>query len=276
MSYKPDEATLVAYHYGELDGEELKKVEHFLQQNPVERKRMEEWQQARAVMGGLKDKEVIAPPLVFGDRQRSIWNERYMRMTMSIAASFLVILVTARLLNLSASVSEGEFRIGFGEPAPKEIPVSVLDEQKVKQMIRASLFENNESQKDSWMDERKQLEEAIQKNLNASSGKIDRMVKTASAGQEAEVKQFVSQLQTDNLKLMRDYLQLSTTSQKEYVENLLVDFSKYLQEQRKQDLQYFQASMSNMKDNTDQFKKDTEQILTSLITNKRPDNLRSN
>ena len=276
MRYKPDEATLIAYHYGELEGEELKKVEVFLQQNPEEKRRLDEWQQARFVMASLQDKEVIAPPLVMGNNQRSIWQERYVRMTMGIAASFLVLLVTARLLNLSASINEGEFKIAFGAPVQKEVLAPGLDEDKVKQMIQTSLQEQNAKQETTWLDERKRMEESIQKNLNANSGKIDRLVSTASAGQEEQVKQFVSQLQTDNLKLMREYLQLSTTSQKEYVENLLVDFSKYLQEQRKQDLQYFQASMTNMKDNTDQFKKDTEQILTSLITNKRPDNLRSN
>jgi len=52
-----------------------------------------------------------------------------------------------------------------------------------------------------------------------------------------------------------------------YVENLLVDFSKYLQEQRKQDLVFFQSRMSSIEKNSSQFKQETEQILSSIISN---------
>ena len=43
MNYKPDEATLIAYLYGELDSEGCKQVEEYLLENPEERKRMEVW-----------------------------------------------------------------------------------------------------------------------------------------------------------------------------------------------------------------------------------------
>jgi hypothetical protein len=92
------------------------------------------------------------------------------------------------------------------------------------------------------------------------------MKNTSQASQE-QVKLFVSGLQNDNLKLMKDYLQLSSTEQKKYVENLLVDFSKYLQEQRNQDLKLFQTRVNSIEKNTDLFKQETEQIITSLISN---------
>jgi hypothetical protein len=66
---------------------------------------------------------------------------------------------------------------------------------------------------------------------------------------------------------MKDYFQLSTVDQKKYMENMLVDFSNYLQEQRKQDLQFVQAKVSSLEKNNNQFKQETEQILTSLISN---------
>ncbi len=92
------------------------------------------------------------------------------------------------------------------------------------------------------------------------------MQASATASQE-QVKSFVAQLQTDNLKLMKDYIQLSSAGQKEYIENLLVDFSSYLQEQRKQDWQLVQTRVNTIEKNTDQFKQETEQLLTSLISN---------
>jgi len=66
---------------------------------------------------------------------------------------------------------------------------------------------------------------------------------------------------------MKDYFQLSAADQKKYMENLLVDFSSYLQEQRKQDLQFVQTKVNSLEKNNNQFKQETEQILTSLISN---------
>jgi len=264
MNYKPDEATLISYHYGELEGEELKKVEEYLLRHPDERKRLAEWKDSRSIMSGLRDKEVIAPPIFFGDNQRSIWRETYVRMSIGIAASLLVVMVAARLMGLSATYKTGELRIAFGSQPVVEAPT--LNEDKVASMIQASLEENNNALQAGWDEDREKLESSIRDNINSSSKRIDMLVRQASAGQQAQVKDFVSQLQADNLKLMKDYLQLSSKGQKEYVETLLVDFSKYLQEQRKQDLQYVQSSMTNLKENSDQFKKETEQILTTLIT----------
>ncbi len=274
MNYKPDEATLVSYHYGELEGEERSKVEAYLRSNPAEQKRLEEWTHARKAMSNLEDKEVIAPPIFFGDNQRSFWREGYVRMSLGIAASFLVLLVAAKLLGLSATLNSGELRVGFG--GTLETPASSsLSEQQVAAMINTSLQENNNSLKAGWADDRKQLEEEIKQDISASTERINQLVRKASGGQQEQVKQFVSQLQADNLKLMKDYLQLSAQGQKEYVETLLVDFSKYLQEQRKEDLQVVQSSMTNMQQNTEQFKKETEQILTSLISTGRTESQKS-
>jgi 23S rRNA maturation-related 3'-5' exoribonuclease YhaM len=89
----------------------------------------------------------------------------------------------------------------------------------------------------------------------------------ASQASQDQVRTFVASLQQDNLQLMKDYMQLSAKDQKVYVESLLVDFSKYLQEQRKQDLMLFQTRMSSIEKNTDQFKQETEQILANIIAN---------
>jgi hypothetical protein len=65
---------------------------------------------------------------------------------------------------------------------------------------------------------------------------------------------------------VKNYFQLTSTEQKQYIENLLVDFAKYLQQQRKDDLQVVQTQLNSIQKNTDIFKQETEQILTSIIT----------
>lgn len=279
MNYKPDEATLIAYLYGELEEGDQIKVAEYLQKNPEERKRLEEWSFTKSVMAHLHDKEVIAPPIIFGEDSNHVplWKENYFRMSLGIAASLLFFMVAARLLGLSASYSPGEFKIGFGmreKSATKEVPM--LTEQQVSKMIQSSVAINNEALETSWQQERKSLEQSIQKNLHSNSLKLDQLMQTTSAASQEQVRSFVGQLQSDNLKLMKDYMQLSAKGQKEYVESLLVDFSKYLDEQRKQDLHFLQARVNKVEQNTDQFKQETEQILTSLITNTSTNNQRRN
>jgi hypothetical protein len=277
MSYKPDEATLVAYLYGELDIAEQRLVEDYLLHHPDEKKRMEEWSTTRTILSELPDKEVIAPPIILGEpKSIPIWKERSVRMSLGIAASMVFFLVAARLLGLSASYVPGELKIGFGV-VQKVVPSSpALTKQEVDEMIRTSLEGNNSALQASWSEDRKALEQSLQKNLRSNTLKIDQLMQTASLANQDQVKQFVGQLQNDNLKLMKDYMQLSTAGQKEYIENLLVDFSSYLAEQRKQDLQLLQARVNKVEQNTDQFKQETEEILTSLITNTSTNNQRRN
>ncbi len=277
MNYKPDEATLISYLYGELDSSEQLHVEQYLQKNPEEKKRLEEWMSARDIMAFLPDKEVIAPPIIVGaDTAKPWWKENYFRMPMGMAASLLLFLVAARLMNLSATYSQGEVRIGFGAYQKAEQPKPGLTESQVNDMIQQSLSRNNEAWQASWSEDRKGLEQSIRKNMNMNSAKIDRLVETASSASQEQVRNFVGQMQADNLKLMKDYMQLSASGQKEYVESILVDFSKYLQEQRNQDLQFFQTRMSSIESNTNVFKQETEQILTSLISNSNTTNQRRN
>jgi len=278
MNYKPDEATLVAYLYGELEADERLNVEDYLQRNPSERKRMEEWSSTRSAMSHIQEKEVIAPPIVLGEDSKVVpfWKESYFRMSIGLAASLLFILVAAKFMGLSASYSRGELKIGFGSGHPVEQQAPALTELQVAEMIKASLKDNNDEIKASWQEDRKALDAAIQKNLNSNSNKIDRLLQSASAANQDQVRDFVAQMQNDNLKLMKDYMQLSASGQKQYTESLLLDFSKYLDEQRKQDLLFIQARVNKVEQNTDQFKQETEQILTSLITSNGIDNQKRN
>lgn len=280
MSYKPDEATLISYLYSELEHEDRKKVEAYLEKNPTEKKRMEEWGFSRVAMGRLSDKEVIAPPIILGDdapgaKSVPFWKQGYFRMPVGIAASLFVVMLTAKVLGLSIGYSGNELRIGFGT-LMQQNQTPALTEQRVGEMINQSLANNNQALQASWGEDRKVLEASIQKNLNTSSQKINQLMKTASVANEREVRGFVSQMQNDNLKLLKDYMQLSSAGQKEYIEGLLVDFAKYLQEQRNQDLAFFQTRMNTVEKNTDQLKAETEELLTSLVSSTSLNNQKRN
>lgn len=269
MNYKPDEGTLMAYLYGELDAAETEKVENYLQQNPHVREQLHQMNSVRKALGSLTDVEVIAPPVFVDHEQRSIpfWKAGYFKITMGIAASLLFLLVAARLIGPEVTYSNGELRISFNDAPQQPVAAQTLTANEVQQMINTSLVKNNETIAANWEESNHQLQQSLQQNLTSNSERIDKLISVASQASQDQVRTFVAGLQEENLKLMQDYFKLSSKDQQVYVENLLVDFTKYLNEQRKQDLILFQARMNNIEKNTDQFKQETEQILASIISN---------
>lgn len=273
MNYKPDEGTLMAYLYGELDAAASKKVKEYLNEHPDELQFLQQLAGVQDVLKQIQDKEVIAPPVFdnLASKQGHFWQSGYFKTMMSIAASFILILVAARLIGPEITYSEGELRISFNGGKQTEVVAQpeqqLLSASQVQEMINTSLTKNNEVIAAGWEDNEKKINQTIKSNFASNSRKLDELMKVTSQASQDQVRTFVASLQEENLKLMKDYLQLSSNEQKTYVEALLVDFSKYLQEQRKQDFQVFQTRMSSIEKNTDQFKQETEQILASIISN---------
>ena len=273
MSYKPGENELMAFLYGELEGAEKEKVEKYFYENPDARIELERLRGLRSMLSQVKDKEVIAPPIFVGEnKQRFLWNAPYFKTIVSIAASLLIIMLIGKISGMHIQYHDSELRISFsgskvstiGESVPSE--VSSLSPEEVQAMINASLNENNVAMQSSWSETQKQLDASITKNLALNSKKIDKLVREASVASQDQIKQFVSGMQVANTQLVKSYFKLSADEQKQYIESLLVDFSKYLQQQRNDDLQLVQTRLNSLEQNTDVFKQETEQILSSIIT----------
>lgn len=270
MSYKPDESALMAYLYGELQGEEKKSVEKYLNENPGAMKDLQGLMDVRSILSTVEDKEVIAPPIVMEDsKQRHFWNAPYLKTVISIAASLLLLLVAAKVLDLRISYSDNTARIGFGEPTVKPVdPFQPgLTAQQVQDMINNSVQQNNQFVQASWSESQKKIDASIRRNMAMNSDKFNDLVKEASKASEAQISGYVASLKNENQQLVKDYFKLTTNEQQKYIENLLVDFAKYMNQQRNSDLEAIQLRMVNMEQNTTQFKEETEQILASIISN---------
>jgi hypothetical protein len=271
MSYKPDHNDWMAYLYDELEGAAKEKMEQYLLDNPGARLELENFRQLRQVLGKAEDKEVIAPPIVLGDsKQRFLWNTPVFRIVSSIAASLLVIILAGKFTGLQMSMSGNEFRLSFGETRHAQ-PVTdtaqpAVSTQEVQQMINEALNQNNLAMQASWQQTQQKLDASLRSNLASNSGKIDKLVKEAANASQVQIRDYVAGLQSQNTQVVKDYFQLSGAEQKKYIENLLVDFAKYLQQQRSDDLQIVQSRLNSLEQNNDVFRQETEQILTSLIT----------
>lgn len=271
MNFKPDEKDWIAYLYGELGEDANEKFEQYLQENPDARHELERYKSLRKILSAVQDKEVIAPPILLGDHKQSLFRAApYFKTIISIAASLLIIMIVGRLTGTSVSLTNQELRISFGKsqelqkaPATENQPLSA---DEVRQMIRASIETNNNALAANWKENEEKLTSSVRKNLDMNSKRISQLVMLASQASQDQIRSYVSGLQNENMQMVKDYFALSTAEQKSYIENLLVDFSEYLQQQRNNDLQLVQMRMNSLEQNTDIFKQETEQILSSLIT----------
>lgn len=272
MGYKASEQDLIAYLYGELEGTQKEMLEQYLLEHAEARLELEKLRQVRETMSRVQDKEVIAPPIFLGDsRQRFPGGIPYIKTIISIAASFLIILMAAKFSGLQIRYADREMVISFSEDkqvnrVENQLPAPSLTSVEVQDMINNALIRNNSDMQASWTETQNKLDASITKNLAANSAKIDNLMKESSAASQEQIRQFVSGMQEENMQMVKNYFQLSSNEQKEYVEGLLVDFAKYLQQQRNDDLQVVQTQMKNLQQNTDVLKQETEQILTSIIS----------
>ena len=250
----PDESVLISWLYGELDEAEKAKVEKYFQENPEKLEEMQQLGGVKDVMSNVRDKEVIAPPLFMNDEEKvvPIWRTSSFRIITTIAASFLLIIVVGKVLGTEIRYNSGSLVISFGKSITAEGGLTAM---QVQQMIDESNSKNKEA-----------LDLAIKQSLESNTMKVNDLVRQASNASKADIRNFVSSLQRDNLTQVHDYLQLSATDQRKYIDDLVVEFSKYLQEQRNQDLNMFQARFSKLEQNTDDLKTETEQILASIIS----------
>jgi len=272
MKYRPDESTLISWMFGDLDEAERAKVDSWLAENPEEMKRLRAMQFASETLSRVQDKEVIAPPLIMDDSPRvlPLWRSTWFRSVVSIAASFLLILVAGRLLGPDISYMNGELKISFnGAKQPVQAPVeNGITASEVQAMIDSSVRGSEERIDQQLIATQAKVNEAVSRAVRSPrNAEMDTLARQLSRASQEQIRTFVAGLREENLQMMRQYLQLSASEQRTYMENLLVDFSKWQQEQRNQDMLLVQARVNSVEQNTNQLKQETEQILASLISN---------
>lgn len=287
MKTKMNEATLMAYLYGELSAAEKSEVEKYFLENPEVLKEFQELQAVKSVLGKMEDKEVIAPPIFVDDtvgksfdpagaETFSLFGRRIFLpfgkrgspfgSWVGIAASLLIVMLGAKLLGVQMKFSNNEFIVSFGE-SKKEMAAQSLSPAQVQQMINQSLSQNNDFVNASWSETQSKMADALKQNTLFNSQKVNEISKTAASNSQEEIRQFMQSLREENSQALQEYIRLSSTDQKQYIETLLVDFNKYMQEQRSQDLDLVQTRITSLEEDNNLFKQEAGQILTSLIGN---------
>ena len=267
MSYKPDESILVAYLYNELGKDERSKVELYLQQHPGKRKELDDIAKIRNVMGKWNDKEVMEPSFVFSQDKvifigADFWKSSIVRIAMSVAASIVLIMVVGYATNVRIAKNSAGVQISFGNA--QETLAQPITQEHVKTWIEESLSANNEQ----LLDKISEVENNISNEFIAYQNENRHALKNAKINQvdESLVQAYVAQLKDENKNIIVDLMLASENTQRQYVNEILSDFSMYLEEQRQADLEVIQTSFNNLKNNTEVSQIETNQLLASIIT----------
>lgn len=271
MNYKPDESTLVAYLYNELNNKDRSKIEQYLKEHPEKRKELDEIKSMRQLLGKWEDKEVSAPSFVFDNSDdvvvfsKSIWKIGFFRTTVGVAASLALLMLVGYFTNFSITKNETGVQLSFGQQLKvKEEVIPSLTEADIKLIMQETLSRNN----DSLLSKIIEVENNISDDFMAYQKTNNHIIRSINNNSidESLIQGYVAQLKNENKSILFDLVTSTENVQKQYVNELMVDFSLYLEEQRQTDLQMIQTSFNSLKDNTEVSQIETNQILASIIT----------
>lgn len=269
MNYKPGKETLIAYLYGELSPEERNKVEDYLNSNPAVQREIVEMQKTMKVLGKVPDAEVTPPTFVF-DRDKVVVVEgkaaqhSMLKVVMGIAASILIVILAGYFTNFRITYANQMLSIGYGDISTPAIQPD--NTKSIDLIIQQAIARNNEDMiaRLDDMDTQFNNKLAIQSKERANT--INTLLRRTQEANDNVIQMYVSQMQQENRKVIENLFSLSNAQQQRAMNDVLTDFSQYLENQRQNDLRLIQASFYGLKDNTETNLQQTNQILASIIT----------
>ncbi len=251
MSYKVDEATLMAYLYGELSSEEKKKVEAYLDENESARKELDALEEARWIMGKVQEREVEVPQFTFDQSNVVVGSatQHWWKFPMGIAASIALLIFVGYLTSFRISTGAEGLEMAFGSATSTE---EVYTKAEVQEMLAEALAANNQlvSQQLST------VQQTMHQQVAEQVPNVD----------EALLNEYMARLRDFNRDALQSMLENSEQSQRDYMDQSLQELAVFLDIQRRNDLDVIQTQFTNLAEDTEYNQLQTNQILTNLIS----------
>ena len=292
--YIPDEATLMAYLYEELEGAERKKVEAYLEQNPVAKAELEGLQDTRGIMGMLGDQEVEQPLILMtnGSEQpvtpaailpqettagtapkpkEKLITMGFARTLIGIAAAIILVFLMGALTDLQIKSGQDGFALSFGEnktaTQPNTQQPTIIREEVNKQEVQKLLSAYMQNYGDSFTKKLGSLEQKMalqnQQVLNAQKAKSRQ--EEGGGFTVTEVQMMLDNLKKDNLKTMVELIRLSNKDQQDYVGRAIADYARFMDDQRDSDLKNINRTISNLDNRTKSQQLQSDRLLAKVI-----------
>lgn len=263
---------LISYLYDEMSTEERQQFEIAMENNPDLKREFEELNEMRKGLARIQDKEVMEPFFLWGKNGSSPLISAFSRRSLlmfrpfiAIAASLVFILLIGYLTNFSITYKDRSLFVGFNRTQDKA-PAATYTREEVAALVNQEIAKNNAyiftrlSETENNIDTRfAALESPALKKSKSDYTPADVVT-------QDELNVFLSQVRTNNLKVLQSYLQSSSVQQQDYFQAVLKEFSNYMENQREEDLRLIRRSLVDLQENQQAQKEETDQVLANILT----------
>jgi hypothetical protein len=264
---------LITYLYDEMSTEERHQFEIAMDNNPELRKEFEELQEMRKGLAQIQDKEVMEPFFLWGKNDTTAsWAAMFRRRSLlmfkpiiAVAASLVIVLLAGYLTNFSITYQDQSLYIGFNKPEGNQEGISYTQEE-VAALINQEIAKNNTYIFSKLTETENNLNTRFA-HLESSKEMIGTPYQIPSdVVTQKELNVFLSNIKSNNLKVLQTYLQTSSAQQQDYFQAVLTEFSNYMENQREEDLRLIRRSLVDLQETQQTQKQETDQILASILT----------
>jgi hypothetical protein len=263
---------LITYLYDEMSTEERQQFEIAMENNPELKREFEELKEMRQGLAQIQDKEVMEPFFLWGKQGSDSWASMFKRRNVlmfkpfiAVAASFVIVLLIGYMTNFSITYQDQSLYIGFNKDKKIGSETNYTPEQ-VAQLVNEEIAKNNAyifsklTETENNMDTRfAALETSQNTQLTPTYAATDVVT-------QKELDIFLSNVRSNNLKVLQTYLQSSSVQQQEYFQAVLTEFSDFVENQREEDLRLIRRSMITLQENQQTQKEETDEMLASILT----------
>lgn len=263
---------LITYLYDEMSTEERQQFEIAMDNNPELKREFEELKEMRKGLAQIQDKEVMEPFFLWGKQGSDSWVSMFKRRNLlmfrpfiAVAASLVIVLLIGYLTNFTIEYKDQSLYIGFNSSAASGSEVTYTQDQ-VAQLVNEEIAKNNAyifsklTETENNMDNRfAALEDSQNTQLTPSYAAADVVT-------QKELDIFLTNVRSNNLKVLQTYLQSSSVQQQEYFQAVLTEFSDFVENQREEDLRLIRRGMITLQENQQTQKEETDQVLASILT----------
>jgi len=263
---------LITYLYDEMSTEERQQFEIAMENNPELKREFEELKEMRQGLAQIQDKEVMEPFFLWGKQGSDFWASMFKRRNLlmfrpfiAVAASLVFVLLIGYMTNFTITYQDQSLYIGFNKAKTIGSETNYTAEQ-VAQLVNEEIAKNNAyifsklTETENNMDSRFAALETSQNNQMTPS------YATSDVVTKKELDIFLSSVRTNNLKVLKTYLESSSVQQQDYFQAVLTEFSDYVENQREEDLRLIRRSMITLQENQLTQKEETDEMLASILT----------
>lgn len=263
---------LITYLYDEMSTEERQQFEIAMEKNPELKREFENLKEMRKGLAQIQDKEVMEPFFLWGKQGSDSWASMFKRRNLlmfkpfiAVAASLVIVLLIGYLTNFTITYQDQSLYIGFNKANTTGSDASYTQEQ-VAAMVNAEIAKNNTY----IFSKLTETENNIDTRFASLESKQNTLMTPSYAASDVVTKKeldiFLSNVRSNNLKVLQTYLQSSSVQQQDYFQAVLTEFSDYMENQRKEDLRLIRRSLITLQENQQTQKEETDQMLASILT----------